>query len=260
MDLGIDGKVAVVTGASKGIGLQTARRLVDAGASVLLIARTETPLAAAAKQISASWLAADVTDAKCAARILAQVRAECGEIDILVNNAGTTDSKPLEELSEADWQLQYELNVLAPMRLMRAAAPIMEAKRWGRIVNVASSSGKRPSLRNVAYSVTKAAELSLSRAFADTYAGTGVLVNSVSPGVTATELWTGNGGLADQEAGTSGSSREAVLAQTAAKLPLRRLGDAGEVADVIAFLCSERAAGVNGAAWSADGGTFQSII
>jgi 3-oxoacyl-[acyl-carrier protein] reductase len=146
------------------------------------------------------------------------------------------------------------------MRLMRAAAPAMKEKGWGRIVNVSSSSGKRPSLRNVAYSVTKAGQLSLSRAFADTYAGTGVLVNAVAPGVTATEMWTSAGGLGDQAAEKSGSTRDEILAETAARLPLRRLGDPGEVADVIAFLCSERAAGVNGAAWSADGGTFQSII
>lgn len=260
MDLGIDGKVAVVTGASKGIGLETARRLSSAGARVLLVARNEEPLRAAAVDLDAEYLATDVTDPESDARIIATAIEQFGEIEILVNNAGTTDAKLLEELTDADWQLQYELNVMAPMRLMRAAAPVMRDVGWGRIVNVTSSSGKRPSLRNVAYSVTKAAELSLSRAFADAYAGTGVLVNSVAPGVTATELWTGANGLAEQAAQASGLSRSEVLEQTAAKLPLRRLGDAGEVADVIAFLCSERAAAVHGAAWSADGGTFQSII
>jgi 3-oxoacyl-[acyl-carrier protein] reductase len=260
MDLGIDGKVAVVTGASKGIGLEVARRLVDAGAGVLLVARTETTLVAAAKQIGAEYLVADITDADCDARVIATAIEQFGEIDILVNNAGTIESKDLDELSEADWREQYEINVLAPMRLMLAAAPVMERNGWGRIVNVASSSGKRPSLRNVAYSVTKAGQLSLSRAFADMYAGTGVLVNAVAPGVTATEMWTGAGRLGDQAAAKSGSTREQVLAETAARLPLKRLGDAGEVADVVAFLCSERAAGVTGAAWSADGGTFASII
>ena len=260
MDLAIDGKVAVVTGASKGIGLETARRLTHAGARVLLVARTEAPLQAAAKELGAEYLAADITDPDCDARIISAAIERFGALDILVNNAGTTYFKPLEELEEADWQLQYELNVLAPMRLMRAAGPAMVENGWGRIVNVSSSSGKRPSLRNVAYSVNKAAQLSLSRAFADTYAGTGVLVNAVTPGVTATDLWIGAGGLADQQAAKSGATRERALDDIAAKLPLRRLGDVGEVADVIAFLCSERAAGVNGAAWSADGGTFESII
>jgi 3-oxoacyl-[acyl-carrier protein] reductase len=260
MDLGIDGKVAVVTGASKGIGLATAQRLSEAGVRLLLVARTEDPLKEAATQLGAEYLAADITDPECDVRIVATATEQFGEIDILVNNAGTIASKDLDELTDLDWQEQYELNVLAPMRLMRAAAPAMERNGWGRIVNVTSSSGKRPSLRNVAYSVTKAGQLSLSRAFADTYAGTGVLVNAVAPGVTATEMWTGAGGLGDQAAAKSGSTRDDVLQETAARLPLRRLGDAGEVADVIAFLCSERAAGVNGAAWSADGGTFQSII
>jgi 3-oxoacyl-[acyl-carrier protein] reductase len=260
MDLGIDGKVAVVTGASKGIGLEVARRLTEAGAHVLLVARTEATLKKAAKEVGAEYLAADITDPDCDARIIATAVEQFGEIDILVNNAGTIESRDLEELTEADWQEQYDINVLAPMRLMRAAAPAMKVNGWGRIVNVTSSSGKRPSLRNVAYSVTKAGQLSLSRAFADAYAGTGVLVNSVAPGVTATDMWTGAGGLGDQAAKKAGSTRDEALAATAARLPLGRLGEAGEVADVVVFLCSERASGVTGAAWSADGGTFQSII
>ena len=104
----------------------------------------------------------------------------------------------MDELTDADWQDQYALHVLAPMRLMRAAAPHMAARGGGRIVNVASSAGKRPSLTNPAYSVTKAAQLSLSRAFADLYAAQGVLVNAVTPGGTTSELWMAAGGMADQ--------------------------------------------------------------
>jgi 3-oxoacyl-[acyl-carrier protein] reductase len=171
-----------------------------------------------------------------------------------VNNAGTSRARSLEELTDADWQEQWELNVMAPMRLMNAAAPRMAEAGGGRIVNVASSSGKRPSARNAAYSVAKAAELSLSRVFADRWADSGVLVNAVAPGPVQTPLWVAEGGLADQTAEQQGISKEEVLAQTAAKIPLGRMGTEDEIAAVVVFLCSARASNVTGAAWSADGG------
>jgi NAD(P)-dependent dehydrogenase (short-subunit alcohol dehydrogenase family) len=183
-----------------------------------------------------------------------------GSVDILVNNAGTSAVKALAELTDADWQAQWDLHVMAPMRLMRALAPGMAERGWGRIVNVASSSGKRPSQTNAAYSVTKAAQLSLSRTFADAYAGAGVLVNAVAPGAVEGPLWLEPGGLADQAAAARGISREEALAAQAAKIPLGRMAAPGEVADVIVFLCSERASTVTGAAWSADGGAVPIII
>jgi 3-oxoacyl-[acyl-carrier protein] reductase len=146
------------------------------------------------------------------------------------------------------------------MRLMRAAAPEMAERGWGRIVNVSSSSGKRPSQTNMAYSVTKAAELSLSRHFADLYAEKGVLINAIAPGPVASELWTGPGGLADQQAEAKGITREEALEQAGAKVPIGRLGSAEEIAAVIVFLCSEAASNVAGAAWSVDGGAVPSII
>ena len=130
----------------------------------------------------------------------------------------------------------------------------------GASVNVSSSSGKRPSPSNAAYSVAKAAELSLSRVFADTYAGDGVLINTVAPGAVASELWTGPGGLADQAAKRSGTSREEALEAAAGKIPLGRMGAPDEIAAVIVFLCSEAASNVTGAAWSVDGGTVQTIV
>jgi 3-oxoacyl-[acyl-carrier protein] reductase len=146
------------------------------------------------------------------------------------------------------------------MRLMRAAAPAMAERGWGRIVNVCSSSGKRPSQRNAAYSVTKAAQLSLSRVYADAYAARGVLVNALAPGPVASELWLDPGGLADQTADARGITREQVLEATAAGLPLRRLGTAEEIAAVVTFLCSEAASNVSGAAWGVDGGAVPVII
>lgn len=260
MDLGLHDKVCVVTGASQGIGLEVSRRLAGEGASVLMVARTEGPLRAAADEIGAEWLAADVTDPECDARIVATCAEQMGGIDVLVNNAGTSSVVALADLTDDDFRAQFELNVVASMRLMRLAAPRMAQRGGGRIVNVTSSSGKRPGQTNVAYAVAKAAQLSLSRAFADAYAKDGVLVNAVAPGPVATELWTGDGGMADQAARAQGTTRAEVLAATAAKVPLGRMGTPQEIADVVVFLCSDRASNVTGAAWSADGGAVNVII
>jgi 3-oxoacyl-[acyl-carrier protein] reductase len=185
---------------------------------------------------------------------------ELGGIGVLVNNAGTSYARPLDELTDEDWREQYELHVLGPMRLMRAAAPLMAARGGGRIVNVTSSAGKRPSLTNAAYSVTKAAQLSLSRTFADAWAAEGVLVNAVAPGPVASPLWMAPGGLAEQTAAARGISREEAIAAQEGKVPLGRFAEPGEVADVIVFLCSARASTVTGAAWSADGGAVAIIV
>ena len=206
------------------------------------------------------WIALDVTDPDAGERCRDACQSRFGRIDVLVNNAGTSVVRALEELTDEEWQAQWELNVMAPMRLMRAVAPAMAERGWGRIVNVCSSSGKRPSQRNAAYSVTKAAQLSLSRVFADAYAARGVLVNAVAPGPVASELWLDRGGRADQTAEAQGTTREQVLEATAAGLPLRRLGTAEEIAAAIAFLCSEAASNVSGAAWGVDGGAVPVII
>jgi 3-oxoacyl-[acyl-carrier protein] reductase len=242
MDLGIEGRTAVVTGASRGIGEATVALLEAEGARVTGVSRSS---------------GVDVTAPDAAERI---AELAGGPVDILVNNAGTSFAKPLDELTDDDWNGQWELHVLASMRLMRAFAPGMAERGWGRIVNVASSAGKRPSLTNAAYSVTKAAQLSLSRVFADTYAGRGVLVNAVTPGAVASGLWMDDGGLVDQTASARGVSREEAIAAQEAKIPLGRYATVEEIASVVAFLCSERASDVTGAAWSVDGGTFASIL
>ena len=146
MDLGLSGKACVVTGASIGIGLAVSERLAQEGASVLMVARDEERLAEAAAQAGADYIAADVTDPDADERIIATCVERMGGIDVLVNNAGANFARPLDELTDDDWNGLWALHVLAPMRLMRAAAPRMADRGGGRIVNVSSSAGKRPSL------------------------------------------------------------------------------------------------------------------
>ncbi len=227
---------------------------------MLLVGRDRDGLAEAAPR-DAEILQADVTKPDAGERIVAACVERLGGIDVLVNNAGTSSVTPLDGLTEDDWEQQWQLNVRGPERLMRAAAPRMATQGGGRIVNVVSTSGKRPSLRNAAYSVTKAAQLSLSRAYADAWVARGVLVNAVAPGLTASELWSGKGGLADQDvAAGNAEDRRAAMAAAAARVPLGRFAEPQEIASVIVFLCSERASDVVGAAWSVDGGAVPVIL
>jgi 3-oxoacyl-[acyl-carrier protein] reductase len=265
MHLGLRDRACIVTGASRGIGRATSLMLAAEGAVLLLTARRQEALADTAEAcrqagVDAETVALDVTDVDAGERLLEACLERFGRIDALVNNAGTTTAQPLEQLTDDDWREQWELHVMAPMRLMRAVAPAMGERRWGRIVNVSSSSGKRPSQRNVAYAVTKAAVLSLSRAFADHYADRGVLINAITPGPVSSELWTGPGGLADQVAKAQGKTPMQVLESIASGVPVGRLGTEEEMAAVICFLCSEQASYVSGAAWSVDGGTVPVII
>jgi 3-oxoacyl-[acyl-carrier protein] reductase len=248
VDLGLNGKACIVTGASRGIGLATARMLADEGAQVLGVAR-------------GGEFAADVTEPGAAERIVDECERRFGGVHALVNCAGTTQARGLDDLPDEAWQEQWDLHVMAAMRLMRAAAPRMADQGGGRIVNVCSSSGKRPSgTLDAAYSVTKAAQLSLSRVFADAWAARGVLVNAVAPGPVEGPLWLEEGGLADQAAAKKGTSREEALEATRSRIPLGRFARDDEVAAVIVFLCSERASNVAGAAWSVDGGSVPIIL
>jgi 3-oxoacyl-[acyl-carrier protein] reductase len=244
MELGIEGRVAVVTGASRGIGAATAGLLEADGARVVRVSRSE---------------GIDVTARDAAERIAERAP---GPVDILVNNAGTSSVRALDAVTDDEWYEQWELHVMASMRLMRAFAPGMAERGWGRIVNVSSSAGKRPSSNlSAAYSVAKAAQLSLSRVFADAYGARGVLVNAVAPGPTSTPQWMAEGGLGDQTAAAKGlASREEAIAAQGGRAPLGRFGEAEEIAAVITFLCSERASNVTGAAWSVDGGTVGTIV
>jgi 3-oxoacyl-[acyl-carrier protein] reductase len=266
MDLGLAGKACVVTGASRGIGRESARQLCAEGANVLLVARSAQELRDTEAHLSdlegsAAALECDVTDPEAGKRMVAEASERFGGVDVLVNNAGTARWRDLDDVPDDDWQAAWDLNVMACLRAMREVVPGMRERGWGRVVNVSSTAAKRPSRYMPEYSVTKAALLSLSRLYADRVAADGVLVNAICPGPTMSELWMAEGGLADQSAELSQlAGREEAIEKAGAGRPIARLATVEEVAAAIVFLCSEKASYVSGAAWSVDGGTVQVII
>ena len=250
MDLGLRDRVCVITGSTRGIGLATARMLVEEGARVVTSGRGDAPGVGEALHVRADLARPGEPE---------RVIAEAGEADVLVNNVGYAEQRDFLEVTDEQWEEVWQLNVMSYVRTIRAVVPAMR-ERGGVIVNVSSTAGKRPSTGMPDYSVTKAAVLSLSRLVADLYASDGIRCNAVTPGPTATEAWLGEGGLGDQQAGRSGKTREEVLEAVGKGRPLGRLAEPDEIAAVIVFLCSERASYVTGAAWSADGGTVPIVI
>jgi 3-oxoacyl-[acyl-carrier protein] reductase len=254
VDLGLRDRVALVTGSTGGIGLETARLLAAEGASVVTCGRRAAPGVGEKLHVRA-----DLGRAGAPERVIAAA-AELGPLEILVNNVGDAYQTDFLEVTDEQWDAMWQLNVMSYVRALRAALPGMRERGRGAIVNVSSTSGKRPSTAMPNYSLTKAAVLSLSRLVADLYARDGIRCNAVTPGPTASEAWLGEGGLADQQAARTGKTRDDVLAAVGAGRPLGRLAEPEEIAAVIAFLCSDRASFVTGAAWSADGGTVAIIV
>ena len=217
MDLGLNGKACVVTGSTGGIGLETAKLLVAEGARVVTSGRGEAPAIGEALHVRA-----DLSEADAPARLVEAAVDELGGLDVLVNNVGYAVQARFEDVPDEDWDAMWQLNVMSYVRAIRAALPHLRTSR-GVIVNVSSTSGKRPSAAMPHYSVTKAAVLSLSRLVADLYAGDGIRCNAVTPGPTATEAWLGEGGLADQQGGEPGGGAREGRRRPAAR-PARRAG------------------------------------
>ena len=207
---------------------------------------------------TAATMSVDVTDPAAADAIVARCQEAFGRLDVLVNNAGAALPKPLAELTAADWQDGMERNFLSAARLAVAAGPVMAAAGWGRMVHVASISGREPDPHFAPYSAAKAALLNLSTSLGQAFGPSGVLSTCVVPGITITELVAENAAFAAEQAGTT---PEDVLERQLRRhrVPVGRFGTPEEVAAAVVFLASEQASWINGATLEVDGGTLRSI-
>jgi NAD(P)-dependent dehydrogenase (short-subunit alcohol dehydrogenase family) len=263
VDLGLQDRAAIVTGASRGIGRHVALGLAAEGCRILLCARDADALAAVVAEVAAAGGSAvampvDVTDPGAADRIVAECQRAFGRVDVLVNNAGGAAPKSLEALTADDWQAGLELNFLSAARLSVACARVMRTAGWGRIVHVTSVSGREPDPIFAPYSAAKAALLNLSTSLSRAFAADGVLSSCVVPGVTVTELVERNALASADRAGTT---VDEVMARMLAKhdVAAGRFGSPEEVAAAVVFLASEQASWTTGATLEVDGGTLRSV-
>lgn len=267
MDLDLSGRVAVVTGASKGIGLAVARTLLEEGARVVATSRSSTPeLDALAGDLL--HVPADLMDPDAPAEVIARAMETYGGLDVLVNNAGGPPpgtSLPrfgFLELTDRDWLEMLEFNLLSAVRACRAAIPMLVERGGGAIVNVSSGHGRQPSAINVHYGAAKAGMINLTKALSEELGSQGIRVNGVCPGPVRTPWWTDDGGAADIIAARTGADRESVMTTVAPQmmqLATGRLGEPQEIADTICLLASPRSGNTTGAEFVVDGGWIKAI-
>ncbi len=264
MELGIGGKRALVTGSTAGIGFATARQLATEGAAVVVNGRTPARVDAAVRAIRGAVPAADVRGIAAdlgTAEGCRHLFDELQEVDILVNSLGIFEPKPFNEIPDADWQHFFEVNVLSGVRLSRYYVRGMRQRDWGRIVFVSSESAVQIPAEMIHYGVTKTAQLAVARGLAETTVGTGITVNSVLPGPTASE---GVSTFVEQMAASRGvdfhTMEREFFSTTRPSSLLQRFATPDEVAAMITYVCSARASATNGAALRVDGGVVRSIL
>ncbi|MFF4950673.1 oxidoreductase [Streptomyces chattanoogensis] len=260
MKLNLDSKTAVVTGASRGIGLATVRTLIDEGVRVVGAARTITP---ELKESGALPVSADLGTADGVATLMESAFAELGGIDLLVNNVGAGDAvEPAGFLDtdDAQWASIFDLNLLSAVRISRAALPSLIERR-GALVNVSSVNSRLPAAGPVAYSAAKAALTSLGKSLAEEFGPQGVRVNTVSPGVVRTAIWEDPDGFGGKVAAGAGVEHAAFLQQLpdAFAITTGRITEPQEVASLITFLLSDVAGNITGADYVIDGGTVKTV-
>jgi NAD(P)-dependent dehydrogenase (short-subunit alcohol dehydrogenase family) len=259
VDLGLSGSVAVVTGASKGIGLAIVRELADEGARVVAGARTVDALAALD---GVTAVGVDLTTPGGPARLVSEAIERHGRVDVLVNNVGAVRIRPDGFLGTSDTEFEWslQLNFFTALRATRAAIPAMIERGGGAIVNVASVNAFfQPDAATIDYGAAKAAVLNLSKSLSQEFGPQGIHVNCVSPGPVETDLWLGDHGVAATIGQAAGIAPAAVREQTAAGIATRRFSTPQEVATLVALLASPRTANVTGANYVIDGGLVKTM-
>ena len=266
MDLGIEGRKALITGADSGIGWHTAKQLLAEGATVVITDIDQGRLDAAAGQLGTPEgkvfaFAADITKLDQLATLRDRVRGAIGDIDILVQSAGITGAQGMfDEIDDAGWTSTIETDLLGPVRVVSTFLPMLRRGGWGRLVMIASEDAVQPYPDEIPYCCAKAGVLALVKGLSKTYAREGLLSNAVSPAFIHTPM---TDAMMDKRAEQNGTSVdqaiESFLDEQRPGIELHRRGKPEEVANVIAFLCSERASFVNGSNYRVDAGSVQSI-
>ena len=261
MQIDLGGKVAVVTGASKGIGRAIALELAGAGADLVICARGSAELAVAAEEIRGSGraveaLTADVSTVSGAQQVLEGARARFGRIDVLVNNAGKGSPKKILELTEEDWRASLDLNFMSAVRLSLGCVPLMRQQGGGRIINISSRVGRQPDPYFAPYAAAKAALINFTKNLANAFSKDGILCNCVVPGLVRTEAVEE---AAQKSAAATGKTVEEVYEATlrARPIPVGRLGEPRDIAGLVVFLASDRASWITGSTITVDGGIVQ---
>lgn len=250
MDLGLNGKVALITGGSDGLGLATAHRLAEEGAKVVICARRPDRLQEAAEAVRKAGgdvfpHACDVTKADDCEAVMAAAISQYGGLDILVNNAGASAAFGLEALDDAAWQADFDLKVMSSARLCRLAIPHLKAQGGGVIINAAIGGGKAPPAQALPTTVMRAAGLNLTKSLSAEFASDQIRVNAICIGLIKSAQW-------DRRA--EGRPVDDLYADMAQRIPMGRVGEAAEYADLVAFLSSDRAKYITGTAVNLDGG------
>ena len=253
MDIRLDGKTAIITGGSKGIGLAIATRFAESGADVALLARGQEALSAAEKALGARsrnrvlGVSCDVASADGINAAFQRVMGELGKIDIVVNNAGISRAMPFEQVTDDIWREDIELKLFAAIRLIRLAWPQMKDRRWGRVINVLNIGAKAPRAASAPTSVSRAAGMALTKALAGEGAPHNILVNALLVGTIESDQWV-------RRAEKLGVPLEKLLADFGKEIPLGRVGRAEEFANMACFLASDAASYITGTATNIDGG------
>lgn len=261
MDLGLHGKAAIVTGGNSGLGLAVARELAGEGCDVCICARNEERLAAAKQEIQSvsegvvRAVRCDVSKAEEIAAVVEETVALFGTVHILVSNAGVSTTKDFLDVERADWDYSMSSILFAASEFSRLVIPYMQKQKWGRIIMTGSTSSRQPRLRRVVSNASKAALLNFTKSLAGEFVRDGILVNIVNPGRFNTH-WPER---VAKMAAESGRTEEEVYAEITKDIAIGRLGEAEEFAAAVAFLASERASYITGAALQVDGGEMYSI-